>query len=434
MKKNSASMLLSLLFIAIYFIAVKPLLLFNMISSIVELTAAGILIVSLLLTAFAAIIILIIILATALYWRRKERIKPWLKKLKKQLTNIFAIILLITAVTLGTQWTAYTPLIAGENGKLLSGSISSLEAVTLGGTKQWISIRGKDINNPVLLFLAGGPGGTQLAATRNNLKALEDHFVVVNWEQPGAGKSYNSVPRNSITPERYINDAHTLTEYLCHRFDEDKIYVVGESWGSVLGIWLVQRYPERFHAFAGTGQMVDFKETEIIDYELAIKLAEEEGNTKLVEKLKKQGLPPYYGKDVTLKSATYLMYLSDYMTKNPSIHRPGYQTLTDMAGPEYGLYDKVNYGLGVLNTYNHVYPQLYDFDLRKQAVKLEVPVYILQGRHDINAPAVLVEEYFQKLQAPTKELIWFEHSGHSPWINERERFVNTLVNVALKDN
>jgi pimeloyl-ACP methyl ester carboxylesterase len=343
------------------------------------------------------------------------------------------IVILITAVILGTQWTAYTPPILDQDGKPLLGSITSLETVTLGDSKQWISIRGKDINKPVLLFLAGGPGGTQLAATRIQLKGLEDHFVVVNWEQPGAGKSYNSVPRNSLTPERYINDAHTLTEYLCHRFDEEKIYVVGESWGSVLGIWLVQRYPERFHAFVGTGQMVDFKETEIIDYELAIKLAGEEGNTKLVEKLKKQGIPPYYGDDVTLKGATYLMYLSAYMTKNPDIHRPGYQTLTDMAGPEYGLYDKVNYVLGVLNTFNHVYQQLYDFDLRKQAVKLEVPVYILQGRHDINAPAVLVEEYFEKLQAPKKELIWFEHSGHSPWINERERFVDTLVNVVLKN-
>ena len=221
--------------------------------------------------------------------------------------------------------------------------------------------------------------------------------------------------------------------YLCQRFKQKKIYVLGESWGSALGILLVQRYPELFSAFIGTGQMVAFAETEVRDYELALKMAKEQRDTKLVEKLKKQGLPPYYGKDVVWKVFSYNQYLHDYMTKNPKIERPGYNTFRDLAGPEYGLYDKVNFLLGLVTTFTHVYPQLYNVDLRKQAIKLAVPVYFVEGRHDIDAPPALTEEYFNALKAPHKEFIWFEHSGHSPWINERDKFVDWMVNLVLKE-
>ncbi len=102
-----------------------------------------------------------------------------------------------------------------------------------------------------------------------------------------------------------------------------------------------------------------------------------------------------------------------------------------MAGQEYGLYDKLNYVRGALDTLNAVYPQLWDVDLRLQAAQLEVPVYILKGRHDVNAPTALTEEYSQLLSAPHKELIWFEHSGHNPWISEPAEFVNVMVNTVL---
>jgi hypothetical protein len=151
-----------------------------------------------------------------------------------------------------SQIFAYTPPIVDASGKPLPNSIAVLEKVKLNESEQWISIRGKDVNKPLMLFLAGGPGGSQLVTARHVLDELEEHFVVVNWEQPGAGKSFDAVPRSALTPERYIQDGHALVLYLRERFGEDKIYVLGESWGSALGIWLVQRYPELFHAFICT--------------------------------------------------------------------------------------------------------------------------------------------------------------------------------------
>jgi pimeloyl-ACP methyl ester carboxylesterase len=216
------------------------------------------------------------------------------------------LLLSLTTVAV-SQASAYTPSIVDAHGTPIPGSIATLEKVTLNGSDQWISIRGTSIDKPVLLFLAGGPGGSQLATARRTLGRLEDHFVVVNWEQPGAGKSFDAVARSTLTPERYIEDGHALVVYLKQRFNQPKVYVVGESWGSALGIMLVQRYPELFHAFVGTGQMVAFTATDRMDYEFALRWAQERSDTVKLEKLKAQGPPLYYGDDVAWKQATYLL-------------------------------------------------------------------------------------------------------------------------------
>jgi len=345
----------------------------------------------------------------------------------KKTALFFVVIMMINiGFTAFTQFTASTPPIEGEN------SIAELIQIELNGRKQWISLRGKDKNNPVLLFLAGGPGGTQMAAVRYELMELEKHFVVVNWDQPGSGKSYYAERIKNITAETYIEDGYALTEYLKNRFSKDKIYLIGESWGSALGIFLVDKYPESYHALIGTGQMIDFVETERMDYALALKIAENDGNTALVKKLKANGEPPYYGKDVTWKSAAYLNYLSMIMANDPKIQNPGYNTFRDIGSSEYGLLDKINYVRGIINTFNHVYPKLYGIDLRIDYTKLNVPVYFFLGRYDINAPTVLAEEYEQILDAPDKKIVWFEHSGHSPWINEKDKFVQEVLACFLR--
>jgi pimeloyl-ACP methyl ester carboxylesterase len=121
-----------------------------------------------------------------------------------------------------------------------------------------------------------------------------------------------------------------------------------------------------------------------------------------------------------------------YMNQNPAIYASDDDTIRDILSPEYGLYDKVNWVRGLLDTLNVVYPQLWDVDFRTQATRLQVPIYFLIGRHDINAPVTLTQEYEQLLQAPHKEIVWFEHSGHTPWTREPDRFVEVLVNQVLK--
>jgi pimeloyl-ACP methyl ester carboxylesterase len=364
---------------------------------------------------------------------KKKAITKQLISMKK--TAVFLIITIILNVGLVaySQLTAFTPPIVDEKGRTPGNSIAELIELELNGRKQWVSLRGWDKNAPVLLFLAGGPGGTQMAAVRHELAELEKHFVVVNWDQPGSGKSYYGEKTKNINAHTYIQDGHTLTEYLKDRFSQDKIYLMGESWGSALGIFLVDKYPESYHAFIGTGQMVDFAETERLDYKKALEIARSKNDTGIIKRLMANGMPPYYGKDVTWKSAVYLNYLSAYMAGNPDIHNPGYNTLRDIGSPEYGLLDKINFFRGIINTYNHVYQQLYNINMRTDYTELAVPLYFFLGRHDVNAPTALVEEYVEVLNAPYKEIVWFEHSGHSPWVNERDMFIEEVLSCLLEN-
>lgn len=356
----------------------------------------------------------------------------WLKPIwRATFISLVGVLLMGILSVAISQAFAMTPPITGADGKPLPGSIATLEKVTLNGSQQWISIRGHDTRKPVLLFLAGGPGGSQLATERFALGGLEQHFVVVNWEQPGAGKSFDAVDRSSLTPERYIQDAHALVAHLKERFGQEKVYLLGESWGSALGIMLVQRYPEDFHAFIGTGQMVAFLENDLLCYDFALNWARERSDTKKVEALTQQGQPPYYGSGTAWKEAAFLMDTFNYMNANPDIADNGANTFRDLAAPEYGLYDKVSWFRGVLETLDVVYPQLWEVDFRQQATRLEIPVYFLIGRHDVNAPTVFAEQYYAVLQAPHKEIVWFEHSGHTPWVSESALFVDVVVNKVL---
>lgn len=390
----------------------------------------------LILTFISALSLSAILIASAIIAIKRIR-KSESKKQTGFIKKVAVILAVSSVLNIGlivvSQFTASTPQIVDENGNTPENSIAELLQVKLNGRKQWISIRGWDKDAPVLLFLAGGPGGSQMAAVRHELAELEKYFVVVNWDQPGSGKSYNAAKIKNITAETYIQDAYALTEYLKERFSQDKIYLIGESWGSALGIFLVDRYPESYHALIGTGQMVDFAETERLDYEKALEIAKENGDEGIVKKLLKNGKAPYYGKNMVFKSGIYLNYLSAYMSGNPEIHNAGYNTLRDICSSEYGLIDKINFFRGIVNTFNHVYQQLYDIDLRQDFYELEVPVYFFLGRHDVNAPTELAEEYFEVLNAPDKGIVWFEHSGHSPWINERDKFVREVLSCFLEN-
>ncbi|WP_422485623.1 alpha/beta fold hydrolase [Gudongella sp. DL1XJH-153] len=395
----------------------------------------SIIFIILLIAATAALLTSIILSVSLLIKKRKEKaIAKTISRLKGSGVVLFGLMVIMVGISLFSQFTSKTPPILNEQGDVLEGSIAELTKIELNERKEWISIRGENKQNPVLLFLAGGPGGTQMAAVRHDLAELEKHFVVVNWDQPGSGKSYYAAAKNSLDVQDYIDDGLALTEYLCERFKQEKIYVAGESWGSALGVFLASETPDRYHAVIGTGQMVDFLKTELLDYDKAMEIANEKKDFDKIKKLTENGKPPYYGSDVTWNSAEYLNYLSAEMSNNPEIQNNGYNTFRDIFSPEYGIIDKVNYFRGILMTFNHVYPQLYDIDLRIDYNKLEVPIYFFLGRHDINAPLSLVEDYVNILDAPHKEIVWFENSGHNPWINESDRFVEELLIVKDRDN
>ena len=217
--------------------------------------------------------------------------------LRPYVIGLTALILIGAIGILATQLTASTPQIRDAQGNVVPGSIATMQQVKLNGVDQWIVIRGKSTSNPVLLYVAGGPGGSELAWERYHNAALEDHFVVVNWEQRGGGKSAALAVADvgRMNPQQYVADGLQLTNYLRQRFHQDKIYLVGHSWGSIVGVWMAQQRPEWFAAYVGIGQMVNPVADDQLGYQYVLQRARHEGNTQLVAKLLANGPPPYHG-------------------------------------------------------------------------------------------------------------------------------------------
>ncbi len=315
-----------------------------------------------------------------------------------------------------------------------SSGIAEIVDVNINDSTQYYSVRGTDSSNPVILFLSGGPGGAQMPATREFLSDLEDHYTIINWDQPGTGKSYDAIYRyDQMTPEHYILDAHQLTDHLKQAYNQEKIYLIGESWGSYLAMELAYQYPEDYYAVIGTGQMVDFTQTEKDCYQFALELARENNDQDLVNRLEDLGEPPYEGIGLSLRMNTYLSPLYVWMATHEDVTHQDWDTFDILLSPEYSIWDSVHFVMGLLKTFETIYPQLYGRDLRETHQTFEIPVYIFQGKYDVNAPTHLAFDYMENLTAPKKEIIIFEHSGHNPWIDEYERF-NAEVRLKFQEH
>ena len=226
-------------------------------------------------------------------------------------TALLAVGLVAIAVLFARP--ASTPPILGPDGHVVPGSIATIQKIHLGGTDQYVLIRGRSIRNPVLLVLHGGPGMPELGVWRSlaGLKSLENNFIVVNWDQRGAGKSYQAIdPTSQMTVDQFVSDATQLTNYLRQRFHQQRIYVVGSSWGTTLGTLLVQRHPELFAAYLGTGQMVSQTATDQIMWRDTIAWAQRTRRTDLANTLRSNGPPPYTT-DVVKKMAPLTIYADD---------------------------------------------------------------------------------------------------------------------------
>ena len=307
-------------------------------------------------------------------------------------------------------------------------SIASLEKVKLGGVNQWILIRGYDKTSPVLLYVHGGPGDPEMPGAHIFGNELEKHYVVVHWDQRGAGKSYHSnIPKSSMNVSQFVSDAHQLVLYLQKRFGVKKVYLIGHSWGSLLGILTVSKYPELFYAYVGMGQAVYVEQGEAISYQFVLEQARKQKDRGAIQALEKIGPPPYKNFSGTGTERQYLRKFRG-LIYDPKKSKKLYIHM--LQAPEYSIWDFLKYvageGYSTINMWNEVLT----YNLFKQVPKMEVPVYFFEGRHDYCTPWPLVEQYYQFLDAPKgKTLVWFDNSAHAPCLEEPEKFNQAMVKV-----
>lgn len=333
---------------------------------------------------------------------------------------------------------ARIPPLLDADGRSIPGSIAELTHIRLGGQEQAIMIYGRSADLPVLLYLSGGPGQSDLPFSRVLFADLTQDFIVVGWDQRGTGKSYAALdPTSDLTLDQVVADTIELTNYLRQRFAEDKIYLMGESWGSTQGVLAVQQRPDLYHAFIGSGQMVSQRETDRQLYRDLLTLAERSGDTALRDQMLAFGEPPYA--DVPYPNAivmnNYHRLETPYMPPRAYIERGTAANLGPYGifGREYNFVEKVNVLRGLIDMFAILYPQIQHIDFRQDVPRLDVPVYILDGAAELSARRDLALEWFAMLDAPVKRLYTFADAGHSVAFEQFEALRDILTGTVLPE-
>jgi proline iminopeptidase len=239
-----------------------------------------------------------------------------------------------------------------------------------------------------------------------------------------------------MTLDRAVADVIELATYLRTEFDEERILVMGESWGTILGTLAVQERPDLFHAYIGSGQMVDIVETDQRIYRDLAAFAERAGDADLALALEGIGTPPY--RDIPWANSMILgWYDHIYGSYTPSTgylergERAGFVDPFGITGAEYSFIDKVNVLRGLIDTFALLYPQLYEVDLRVEAARLEVPVWILDGGAELDGRRDLALDWYDSLAAPSKRLVTFEGAAHSVAFEQADAVHRLLVEEIL---
>lgn len=358
---------------------------------------------------------------------RRHRLRHRIGVVANALTTVAIIVL--------AAWIARpasVPPVVDASGNEIPGSIAEITRITLGGNEQWVQVRAANPDNPVIVYIPGGPGQSDFAQSRVLLQPLEDNFVVVTWDQAGNGRSYASWDPARITPERAVADLIELTDYLRDRFDEEKIYLLGESWGTAPAVLAAQQRPDLFHAIISSGQMVAFTETDRMIYEdlLAWAYANDQG---LAEQLRDFGPPPY--DDLWAYSVLFENYPnieSDYDPPQAYVdrHEASGVGFFGVMGSEYDPINKVNLFRSLMDTFDVLYPQLQGIDFRRDVPSLDVPIYIFDGEHELRGRREPLQEWFGMLQAPEKEMFTYEDGGHAvafEHADDLDRILNEII-------
>ncbi|HWI61311.1 MAG TPA: alpha/beta hydrolase [Symbiobacteriaceae bacterium] len=302
-------------------------------------------------------------------------------------------------------------------GKPLTGSLSEKFHVNINGVPQGMFIRSKDQTKPVLLFLHGGPGMPLYAFSRQFTNVLEDDFTVCWWEQRGAGLSYRSdMPPESVTVAQLVSDTIAVTNYLRERFGQAKIYLMGHSWGSFLGIQAAAQAPELYHAYIGVAQMARQLESEKLAWQYMVDQYTRAGNERMVQRLGKFPIPELNEVPNAYRNL-----------RDQAMHDLGIGTTRTMKSVVSGIFmpvnlsraytlrEKINLWRGKWSPRsNELWHEMIATDVTARVPKLDLPVYFLHGRYDYTDSYTLAKQYFGQLQAPLKGFYTFEQSAHSP--------------------
>jgi len=314
----------------------------------------------------------------------------------------------------------------GQHGEPVPGSIAEIGYLRLGGLDQWVMIRGESLTNPPLILLHGGPGMTEMPLFRRFNAPLEKSFTVVYWDQRGAGKSFDhKISRASMTVERFIADLDELADAVCKRVGQSKVAIFGHSWGSALGVLYAARFPDKVAAYVGSGQIGDWPAGESLSYAFVLAEGQRLDNRKALNELRAIGPPPHNASSLWTQRM-WLNRVEGHLSAR-SMWDLGRMFL---GGPESSVFDLPNIVRGFRFSLDAMWAEVSRLNLVRIAPVLQMPVFFFLGRHDHWVPPETSMAYFDALTAPAKTLLWFEASGHEPFVDEPAKFNAAMVELA----
>lgn len=325
----------------------------------------------------------------------------------------------------------------GEGNKI-EDSISEKIYVEINGVKQGMFIQGKNRDNPVLLFVHGGPIMPEYFLNDIYHNNLTDDFNVCWWEQPGVGLSYDSnISKQDLTVDSIVEDTIEVTNFLRSKFNKDKIYILGHSWGSFIAIQAAYKNPELYNAYIGMGQITNQKESEKMAYEYMLDQYYSQGNNKIIKKLNEYSVDNdeeliKYFKSSLRDEAMHELGIGTAHNMNSVITGVFLPTMKCRA---YTLPEKINIWRGkayVRNNTTLINDYLFA-DVPSMISELKVPCYFMSGIYDYTVSWKLVKDYYQSIKAPVKGFYLFDNSAHSPMFEEPDKFIDIMRNYVLNN-
>ena len=327
-----------------------------------------------------------------------------------------------------------TAIIAAARKIMTPNGVERLEKVRIGGIDQWVSIRGTDRRNPVVLYIHGGPGYVSIPMSWWFSRGWEEYFTIVQWDQRAAGKTHLLTDAATIAPtltrEKMIADAEEMAAWARKEFGKDKIFVLGHSWGSFLGLQLAKRHPEWLYAYIGVAQLIDGPENERRGWRFAMDAARHAGNADAIREL--EAIAPYANpgqivpiKDLYIQRKWVGFYggVMAYRRDNSA------DSALARLSPDYNDQEIRRIWEGNDFATPYLLPELVALDLTT-IHKLGVPLILFEGRHDRNVNSEVAAAWFDTVDAPEKHLVWFEHSAHIPMTEEPGKFFLSLMRFA----
>ncbi|MCY9546309.1 alpha/beta fold hydrolase [Lysinibacillus xylanilyticus] len=333
-------------------------------------------------------------------------------------TGIITFVLLITALLFPT-WTSH---IKGDN------SVSALEQVKINGSNHEVMIRGKDKDNPVIIFVHGGPGCSEIPYASKYQNLLENNFTVVNYDQRASGKSYHFFEDYSnLSSDLLVDDLLALTDYISDRLGKEKVILIGHSYGTYIATQAASKAPEKYTAYVGIGQISDQVGSEIDALNYVIQQAENAGNKDDVLYL--QGLTEQVENGETLIPRKYI---AKYGGASRLIDNPDGNSIGMLFSHEYNLLDVIRYNYGLSYSLKTLLEEIMKKPLPTKVKKLELPCYFVMGKYDYQTSSNQARKYFDMIEADKKEFIAFEQSAHYPQFEEKEKFYEWMCDTFVK--